>query len=89
MARVKFMFIESLMLRSRPDREYVDTAAIVANRKRISAILQRQEPLDASFEAAFAGMTFDERPSKTSSRRGNIQNGSGDPSILSQSEGDR
>ena len=49
-----FVLVESLMLRSRPNRDYVDTAAIVQNRRRISMLLQRQEPI----EDAFAGMSF-------------------------------
>jgi hypothetical protein len=51
------------MLRSRSDREYVDTSAIVNNRHRISGLLRRQEPI----EVTFAGMSFD-RPSCQYSR---------------------
>jgi hypothetical protein len=50
------LFIEKLMLRYRPRREYVDTMSIVQNRHRISRILQGQEPI----EDAFAGLAFED-----------------------------
>lgn len=49
------IFIQSILSSLKgPNREYVDTAAILQNRRRISLLLQRQEPI----EEAFAGMSF-------------------------------